>query len=768
MLEKVVCIDNIGVIKKGVPKALDLEKVTLIYADNARGKSTLAALMTACAAGDAADMVKSKTVGAMVDQKVILRFKAPQGDFNAQFDGKAWSGDSPNLHVFNQAFVERNVYTGAAVSPEQRASLLELALGNAAVAQRAEYQKHSEAQRACAGRVTAAEGALAGFRSTLSVDQFIALPQIADVDAKIQNLDQQISGAQGVAQTLAKPLFKKLVAPVFNLDEFRALAASELAQVQDGVEALVKKHFAEHQGEATERWVADGLLHKPEPNCPFCGQQTQGLELLEAYKVYFNQAYKNHLTKIATMKSLGSRSVPLTALADWAGILAFNEGAAGNWVDTIKFTLPAIDVDAQQSVIAAISTALEVAAGQKMASPLEAVDLAPLDMVLEWLIAVTTEVDRFNAAIDVINQVIEDHKQSLVGVDLNAVVVERAAVLLHKTRHDLKVKPLVEAVTTARTDYKAAETAKDAAKVQLDKLMEQVLSNFQGEINNWLVKFGAPFRLKELEPTYRGGGLRSQYVIEVRGVEVPVGPAPAGVLNFHSALSEGDKRTLAFAFFLAKLFADPSREHAVVVLDDVFTSLDHHRRHNTVEAAVRVAHECAQVIALGHDAHFLRELRKRAEKKKVGNTLELCLHRDADGYSQLTDFELDTFCASDYYKHYVLVEQFIAGALAPGQHLDVAKALRVLVEGHLHRCFPRYFKEGVTVGVALETVKNATSGSPLVALHPLFTDLANFNEYAAAYHHDTSGGYPRTDINDSELQHFAKGAIGFIQARKLW
>lgn len=768
MLEKIITIDNIGVIKKGVPKALDLEKMTLIYADNARGKSTLAALMASCATRDAVEMVKRKTVGATSDQKVIFRFKAPQGDFNAQFDGKDWSGNVPNLHVFNQEFVERNVYAGAAVSAEQRASLLELALGNAAVAQRAEYQKQSDAQRVCAGKVTAAEGALAGFRKALSIDQFMALAEIADVDDQVQALDKQIAGAQAVAQTLAKPQFKKLTAPVFNLDEFKALAASELEQVQDGVEAQVKRHFALHHGEATERWVADGLMHDPEPNCPFCGQATQGLELLEAYKVYFNQAYKHHLAQIATMKTLGARSVPLTALADWAGILAFNQGAAGNWIDTINFMLPVIDVVALQAHITGAGAVLETIAAQKMGRPLEPMDLGPIDAVLERLVVVAAEVERFNAAIDEINQTINDHKQHLADVDVNAVVAKRATLLLHKGRYDPQVKPLVEAVAMARGEYKATEAAKDVAKAQLDKLMEQTLSDFQEQINIWLGKFGAPFQLKELSPTYRGGGVRSQYVIDLRGVEVPVGPAAGGALTFHSALSEGDKRTLAFSFFLARLFADPNREHAVVVLDDVFTSLDHHRRHNTADAAVKLAHECAQVIALGHDAHFLRDLRKRTHNKKIGNTIELCLHRDGDGFSQLTDFELDEFCASDYYKHYVLVEQFIAGALPPGQHLDVAKALRVLVEGHLHRCFPRYFKEGQTLGVALEAVKGAAQGSPLIAMQPLFADLANFNEYAAAYHHDTSGGYPRNDINDGELQHFARGAIGFIQARKLW
>jgi hypothetical protein len=97
--------------------------------------------------------------------------------------------------------------------------------------------------------------------------------------------------------------------------------------------------------------------------------------------------------------------------------------------------------------------------------------------------------------------------------------------------------------------------------------------------------------------------------------------------------------------------------------------------------------------------------------------------------------------------------------------LEVAKALRLLVEGHLHRCFPKKFKEGQTVGDMLGQVKAAAPPNPLALLLPLHADLVSFNEFAAAFHHDTSGGYTRVEINQAELLPFAKGALGFIQMR---
>lgn len=99
--------------------------------------------------------------------------------------------------------------------------------------------------------------------------------------------------------------------------------------------------------------------------------------------------------------------------------------------------------------------------------------------------------------------------------------------------------------------------------------------------------------------------------------------------------------------------------------------------------------------------------------------------------------------------------------------MDVAKALRPLVEEHMHKSFPKRFKDGQTVGQMLDVVKNATSPNPLVALQPLHADLCDFNDFAASFHRDTSGSHPRVDINDAELWQYAQAALNFIQSRKL-
>lgn len=767
MLEKIIAINNVGVLQAAVPGPVRLDKLTLVYADNARGKSTFSSLLRACAEGDVSAVLERKTFGADAPPRVLFRFKNGVAGFNSEFDGTVWSAQRANLYVFNQEFVARNVYAGGGVKPEHREALLEFALGTAAVAQRAEFDKQAELQRQKAVEVSAAEGALQGYRGEFSVDAFIALEPLEDAEKQIESIEKSLAEARDAERIRNRPAFRRVAVPAYDFAAMRAVAASTFTSLATAAEETVQAHFAAHNGSSTERWVSEGLHHKPEASCPFCGQSTEDLKLLKAYRTYFDEAYKEHLRNVAAMPGQAATVISEQQIEEWRRAMEFNSGALSAWESSVELTadtLPTLDVEALLAIARTGRQRLQAVAEQKVERPLVALPLDTFDEVAASLESLVDSATAFNAQVDELNAKLEAHKSSLATADAAALQRRRQTLSATVIRHEAATVELVQAVLDARRAFKAAQTAKDIAKSQLDSHMGATLAQFQGDINAWLVKFGAPFLVQQLAPTYRGGGVRSEYVLSVRGARVTVGPGEDGDLSFDAALSEGDKRTLAFAFFLARLLADADRGKIVVVLDDVFTSLDRHRRYQTAEAVIRIGAECAQVIALGHDAHFLRELKKRASKKKVGPHIELALHRDGNEYSFLAGFDLDEYCASDYYKHYMLVERFLGGDNTVSL-LEVAKALRPLVEGHLHRCFPKQFKEGQSVGDMLEHIRNAAVGTPLACLQPHLRDLVNFNEFASAYHHDTADSEARTEANSTEMLPFAKGAIGFIQSR---
>jgi wobble nucleotide-excising tRNase len=767
MLEKIIRVDNIGVFKAAVPSAVTLKRVTVIYADNGRGKSTLSALLRACGAADAQALQARKTIGATSNQTVQLRFQTSAGGSTISFDGNAWSAAADNLHVFNQEFVERNVYAGTTVTPDQRASLLELALGADAVALREEFQRQSEAQRNATQRVTTAETALQGFHQGETLAAFLALEPVDDGQQRIADVDKQLNEAGSVQQILGRQGFRKMTGTIYNFDNIRAIVQSHFERLQDDAETVVRKQFDAHRGGETERWVNEGLRHKPEEHCPFCGQETAGLPLLQAYKSYFNQAYKEHLQRVASLRRMVEQQIGQDLVPEWRAATDFNAGAQDGWSGLLQLEIPVFGMDAAREAIGEARALVNAVIEEKVANPLEVVDVGPLEQAETILNAVINNVAEYNGAIQKVNDAIANYKRGLAQVDIAALQRQRRVIELRMIRNAPEVVLHLADRAKAEGERKEAEREKDVARKTLDQLMATSLATFQTAINACLQDFGAPFSIRHLKPNYMGGGVpRSEYVLEVRGASVPVGPTNGDALTFHTVLSEGDKRTLAFAFFLARLFADPNRSKAVVVLDDVFTSLDLHRRMKTVEAALAISQECEQVIALGHDAYFLRDIRKRVAKVG-GDIVELELRRGPENFTVIGQFDLDEFCASPYYKRYRLVETYVTGA-AQVNMLQVAQALRLLVEGHLHRCFLGRFAEGQTVGAMIQLIKDAPASNPINMLKPLVPELLAFNEYAAMFHHDTSGGHTRTDVNDGELLHFASAALRFIQIGRLF
>jgi len=75
-------------------------------------------------------------------------------------------------------------------------------------------------------------------------------------------------------------------------------------------------------------------------------------------------------------------------------------------------------------------------------------------------------------------------------------------------------------------------------------------------------------------------------------------------------LSEGDRSTLALAFFLAKLDIDPALAAKIIVFDDPLSSFDSNRRIHTIELIQKILTRVPQVLVLSHNEFFLAELAK--------------------------------------------------------------------------------------------------------------------------------------------------------------
>jgi wobble nucleotide-excising tRNase len=116
-------------------------KLTLIYAENGRGKTTLVAVLRSARTGDPSTILERHRLGAMHPPHVVLRDRTGIISFQ---DG-AWSRTLPEIVGFDDQFVSENICSGMELETGHRQNLYELILGAQGVALNADLQGHVDA-----------------------------------------------------------------------------------------------------------------------------------------------------------------------------------------------------------------------------------------------------------------------------------------------------------------------------------------------------------------------------------------------------------------------------------------------------------------------------------------------------------------------------------------------------------------------------------------------------------------------------------------------
>jgi wobble nucleotide-excising tRNase len=176
LLKRIEAIQGIGLLHDANGKPHACQKATLLYGDNGRGKSTLAAILRSVSTNDPSLIESRKTIDGTLAAKVVLQFESGH---KVVFSGGAWSEQRPEVSVFDSEFIERNVYSGSSVSTGQRKNFLEFALGEAAVSARLAVDQATVAARTASELVQSLTAQLSGHHAGRTLAAFTALPPLA-------------------------------------------------------------------------------------------------------------------------------------------------------------------------------------------------------------------------------------------------------------------------------------------------------------------------------------------------------------------------------------------------------------------------------------------------------------------------------------------------------------------------------------------------------------------------------------------------------------
>lgn len=556
---------------------------------------------------------------------------------------------------------------------------------------------------------------------------------------------------------------EKVEIPDWSWDGTKNILSQSLETISKEAEENVKEHIQNYLDEKGEEWIGYGLNHIKDNKCPFCGQNLIGINIIQDYQKYFDATYKDlkaniqsHLDKeigifrvdnlLKIMKSLEHNDV---LVEFWKGYI------------TVDFELISIDFEKINKIWNGLSEALVESLKKKLSSPLEIIHPSgTLLSTIEYFGTFQTNIVQYNEQVIQVNSLIQSKKESVKAGNLEEANKELIKLLNQQRRYSAEAVRLCEEYKALKDKKREFEEEKQRAKQTLDTLTQNLISEsgYQSSINKYLSNFGADFCITNQSAGYGGGSPSINYDIELCSRVIPLGDykTPESEPSFKNTLSEGDKSTLAFAFFLARLDHDEDIAEKILVFDDPINSLDIHRRNSTIQNILRLIQRARQVIVQTHDPIFARYLWNEADKSL---TKCLCLKQEGRG-RVIREWDIETETAGEYYENYFILDGFLKEGR--GKKITVARCIRPLLEGNLRLGFPGLFRENEWLGDFIEDIRTAGADSPLSIIKPHLGELEEINSYSKQFHHSKNPNADSVPINETELKSYVRRTLKFV------
>lgn len=759
MIVKFLRIARVGKFNDYKPKGdTELRRLTLIYGENAKGKTTVTSILRSLQTGQPHHITGRKKLSQADAPEVELRLSDKT---TAKFSNGAWSCSPCMIEVFDATFVHDNVHGGGNVSHAQRRNLYGIIVGEKGVTLSKKVELLDEAIRLANREITVAkEPVTEKIKDGMKIDTFLTLEKVDDVDVQITTQEAEIEALKSAAEIASTTSFSELMPPSLpkNLND---LLAKTLPDVSKDAEQRMANHIKDHLDKKGEAWVKQGYGYLGDgTTCPFCAQDASGSTIVKAYQSYFSEAYAQLQTELTELKRTVTSSFGPNARNPFQVAISGNATRRAFWKRFVKVDLTDVTTD---HAFGKLYDLLIEHIDQKIAAPLDSVTVSPefvtaIGKFEQWLTTVTT----YNTACTTANVEVKTKKEKASSGNLVVAQKKHSTLRNAKERHLPEVIALCDTYNAAVKKKEKLAENKDTAKDELDLYSDTIFGKYETAINKYLADFGVDIRISDCGKNYIGGKPVTVYGLTVDGKLVEIGDddTPLDTPCFRNTLSGGDKSALALAFFLARMEHDEKIGEKCIVFDDPMCSLDLFRKDKTVTQIASVVKKAKQVIVLSHDPHFLVQL---FEKWYSAEVRPLYLHRDGDQVV-LSEWNFQETTMTQYLRDFHTLKDFLASG--KGDHRAIARAIRPLLEENLRVRFPDQFRTG-WLGEFIGKIEDAKPGEELYDVMKLVDPLNDINDYSKKYHHSTNPNFANEAIQEAELTVYAKHTLDFIRGAPL-
>lgn len=752
MLEKFILLKNIGRFVNLSSKGdVSLRKLTLIYGENGRGKTTLCSILRSLHNNDSTPIDERKSLGYPDSIECDIRIDGN----NYKFSNGSWDGQYSNFAVFDSTFVHDNIFAGDVVDHEHKKNLYRVIIGKTGVEYSRKVDELDKKIREINSTIQIEKSKLEKYiPQGISFDKFISLKPIECIESQIKKSTAELEKKQGLVNK-SKSIKEKNGLTNISLPDlptdFESILKKSLDEIDEDASEKVKKHIANKMLFPNEDWLSQGMGLLKEDSCPFCSQNIKGNEIITAYRSYFNKEYNQLKSDVSNLKKRVETSIGTSELLPVQKKTSDNLNLLEFWKEHIeKVELPEISFDDIKNAYEKLLDNCSRLADKKQANPLNAITLDENFKKHQSIVKELKEVVlKYNDSIKVLNGKIVLFKQSL--------PTESNIPEFKKKLHELKINKIrfekvtvnaVESYKAVLKNKKKLETEKDSAKDELLKYCKKIPSKFENSINSYLSSFNTGFSVTNSKHSYIGGTPSSYYELKINNTSI-------GLDKFKTSMSAGDRSALAFAFFLSSLEYDSELNNKIVVLDDPFTSLDRFRRECTAQLSYKLSVKAKQVIILSHDPQFLKlvyDWHGSTETKTL--QLSKCAHGTV-----IAEWDIKVEMQSTYMENYSTLLAFYCDR--EGDKTKAAKAIRPFIEGWLRTHFPGYFQSNEWLGKFIGKIRDADESSGLAHAKQDLEEIEAINSYSKEFHHDQNQNADRI-ISEEELYGFVRRTLALV------
>ena len=765
MLKSFSLIRNVGKFRYIDSRCgLEFKKLTLIHAENARGKSTLAAILRSLAFGDPIPIIERKKIGSLKPPKIVIRL---EDGSTACFENDKWSRSIPEIEVFDETFIAENICLGSEIHPQHKENLHQLIIGSEGVrlyeqlmALKRDNELLLQKMRECESSVSKSD--LFGY----SFEQFCELELLPDLDIELENTEKELTKLAHNNEIIEEPLFPKLELPLIDIESIKEILRRSATSIEAEALERVQLQF-EDLGSGSEKWVREGIHYqvhlnsKDKHECPFCDQSLEYSDILQYYSQYFSEEYSNLINSVHSFHQTFKKLHDGDKRTNFQMSFSLTLRVSSFWTKFIKIEADYIDARPFDSdwknAVEAILLNLE----KKLNLPLKSIEISSDTLDLVEIHNVNCGyISSLNEKYQKINPELQEIKNGLGGSDSGEIIKKFNNLKAVKSRYSDEISKICDNYIALRKKRLLVNQNIKEAQELLDRQRNLTFSKFEKIINKYLEYFGAEFKIGPVEGSNLRSGVQANYTIIIDDEGVPLS-SKEPIPSFKNTLSTGDRSSLALAFFFAKLASEKEKlDQKIVVIDDPTTSMDVDRQKSTIIRISNLAEQAKLTIVLSHLKKPLIDIWEFCNLEQMSTVQILRFENN----SQFSEWKVENDAMNEFTRQYILATDYTKVG-GDENKLIVAQGLRPMLELYCQVMYPKEYNDANSLGAFCNYCNSLLgSGNELLAKNKI-KELDELRDVLNPFHHKSYVTYLK-QTSDNQLIQLVNRTLNFIQNKE--